>query len=127
MAEGIAAGNRLQKEKLLASAKSWRTVGSVWYWVCFIGGCAGGGIITYGGGDGWWIPAAIGLGSGLVGMGICSAIASNKENAAASIASVPFIKQDYNLGNNRLSAGINLMNDKTRNVHALGLGLSLNF
>lgn len=126
VAEGIAAGNRLQKEKLLASAKSWNTVGGVWFWVNALGGLAVS-LIVYGGDDGWWIPMAAGVGSGLIGYGICGAIANNKENAAASIASVPVLKQDFNLGNSRLSAGFNLMNDKLHNDYALGLGLSLNF
>ena len=126
VAEGIAAGNRLQKEKLLASAKSWNTVGGVWFWVNALGGLAVSWIV-YGGDDGWWIPGAAGVGSGLVGYGICGAIANNKEKAAASIASVPVLKQDFNLGNSRLSTGFNLMNDKLHNDYALGLGLSLTF
>ncbi len=126
VAEGIAAGNRLQKEKLLASAKSWNTVGNVWFWVNALGGLAVSWIV-YSGDDGWWIPMAAGVGSGLIGYGICSAISNNKENAAASIASVPVLKQDFSLGNSRLSAGVNLMNDKNRRDYALGVGLSLNF
>ena len=126
VAEGIAAGNRLQKEKLLASAKSWRTVGKVWYWVNFLGGI-GTGLLIADNSTGYWICAGSGAVSGIIGMGICGAIANNKESAAASIASVPVLKQDFNLGNSRLSAGVNLMTDKQRNDYALGLGVSLNF
>ena len=126
VAEGIAAGNRLQKEKLLASARSWNTVGNVWYWVNFLGGLAAG-IFIADNSTGYWICAGSGIASGLIGLGICSAISNNKEKAAASIASVPVMKQDFNIGNSRLSAGFNLMNDKLSNDYALGLGLSLNF
>ena len=49
---------------------------------------------------------------------ICGSIANTSST---------MIKQEFNLGNSRLSAGINLMNDKTRNDYALGLGLNLNF
>lgn len=125
VAEGIAAGNRLQKEKLLASAKSWNTIGDVCFYLGVLGGIGGGLFIV--GGDKWWIPAAAGIGGGLIAMGICSAIANNKEKAASSIASVPILKHDFNLGNSRLSTGVNLMNDRNRNDYALGLGLSLNF
>ena len=125
--EGIAAGNKLQKEKLLASAKNWHVTGNVWFWVCLGVGCISGGIITYNKGDGAWIPAVIGGCSGLIGFGICEVVSHNKEKAANTIASVPVIKQDFNLGNSRLSAGVNLMNDKIRNDYALGLGFSMNF
>ncbi len=114
MAESMAANNRLQKEKLLASAKSWRTVGNVWYWVSFLGGI-GGGIALYASGykeSTYWICAGSGVASALIGMGICSAVANNKEKAANSIASVPLIKQDFDFGNSRLSAGIDLMNNQ---------------
>ena len=115
MAESMAANNRLQKERLLASAKSWRVVGNVWYWVNFLGGIGGGIVLcascykesTY------WICAGSGVASALIGFGICSAVANNKKKAANSIASVPLIKQDFDLGNSR--------------ERAIGLGLSLNF
>ena len=129
MAESMAANNRLQKERLLASAKSWRTVGNVWYWVSFLGGI-GGGIALYASGykeSTYWICAGSGVASALIGLGICSAVANNKEKAANSIASVPLIKQDFDLGNSRLSAGIDLMNDQNMRERAIGLGLSLNF
>lgn len=129
MAESMAANNRLQKERLLASAKSWRVVGNVWYWVSFLGGI-GGGIVLYASGykeSTYWICAGSGVASALIGFGICSAVANNKKKAANSIASVPLIKQDFDLGNSRLSAGIDLMNDQNMRERAIGLGLSLNF
>ena len=129
MAESMAASNRLQREKLLASAKSWRVVGNVWYWINFIGG-VGGGALLYASGykkSTYWICAGSGVASALIGMGICSAVANNKEKAANSIASVPLIKQDFDLGNSRLSAGIDLMNDHNSREKALGLGLILSF
>jgi hypothetical protein len=129
MAESMAANNRLQKERLLASAKSWRVVGNVWYWVSFLGGI-GGGIALYASGykeSTYWICAGSGVASALIGLGICSAVANNKEKAANSIASVPLIKQDFNIGNSRLSAVIDLMNDPNTRDKALGIGLSLNF
>ncbi len=129
MAESMAANNRLQKERLLASAKSWRVVGNVWYWVSFLGGI-GGGIALYASGykeSTYWICAGSGVASALIGLGICSAVANNKEKAANSIASVPLIKQNFNIGNSRLSAVIDLMNDPNTRDKALGIGLSLNF
>lgn len=126
VAEGIIAGNRLQKEKLLASAKSWDTVGNVWYWACFISGVVGG-FLVYD--DENQTPAYIavggGIASGFIGLGICRAISNNKEKAANSIASIPIIKQDINLGNSRLSAGINIMKDQVKQKHTFGVGLSI--
>ena len=129
MAEELAAGNRLQKEKLLASAKSWRTVGSVWYWINMIGGIGGGILVgVNGGGDSaYWILAGGGIASGLIGLGICSVIANNKEDAAQSIASLPILKQELQLCNGCLAASLNLMNDKSCHEKALGIGLSLSF
>lgn len=129
MAESMAASNRLQKERLLASAKSWRTVGKVWYWVNLLGGI-GGGIAMYASGykqSTYWICAGSGIASSLIGLGICSAVANNKEKAANSIASVSLIKQDFDLGNSGFSAGIDLMSDHNLREKAIGLGLSFNF
>ncbi len=129
MAESMAASNRLQKERLLASAKSWRTVGKVWYWVNLLGGI-GGGIAMYASGykqSTYWICAGSGIASSLIGLGICSAVANNKEKAANSIASVSLIKQDFDLGNSSFSAGIDLMSDHNSSEKAIGLGLSFNF
>lgn len=129
MAESMAASNRLQKERLLASAKSWRTVGNVWCWISFIGGMGGGAALYLSGykESTYWICAGAGIASALIGSGICSAVAHNKEKAANSIAYVPLIKQDFDIGNSRLSAGIDLMNDQHTKDKALGLGLSLKF
>ena len=129
IAESMAASNKLQKERLLASAKSWRTVGNVWYWIWFIGGIGGGAALAASGykDSTYWICAGSGVACALIGLGICSAVANNKEKAAYSIASASLIKQDYDIGNSRLSAGINLMNDQNMRERAIGLGLSLNF
>ncbi len=129
IAEGVAANNRLQKEKLLSSAKNWKIAGNVLYWVGFIGGIGTGGLLYANGykESTYWIVAGSGVAGGIIGMLICRSIANNKEEAANSIASVPLIKHDFNLGNNRLSAGIDLLNDKNSRDKALGIGLSLNF
>lgn len=129
MAESMAANNRLQKERLLASAKSWRVVGNVWYWVSFIGGI-GGGALMYANGykeSTYWIFAGSGIASAFIGLGICSAVANNKEKAAKTIVSVPLIKQNFNIGNSHLSAGVNLMNDQNTRDKTLGVGLCINF
>ena len=128
VADGIAAGNRLQKERLMASAKSWHTIGNVVYWVCVIGGAVTG-YLVYDDENKTptWVALGGGLLAGFIGGGICWTIAKNKEEAANSIVSVPLYKQDFNLGNGRLSAGIDLMRDNIRRDQTLGLGLSLSF
>lgn len=129
IAKSMEASNKLQKERLLASAKSWNIGGNVWYWVNFIGGI-GGGILVYSSGgseSAYWIIAGSGIASALIGLGICRAIANNKEKAAYSIASVPLIKQEFDLGNSRLSASIDLMNDYNYKTKTVGLGVNLNF
>lgn len=129
MVEGIAANNKLQKEKLLASAESWRKVGDIWGWVCSIGGVGGGLLLSSNGGgeSALWICMGAGLASGLIGGIICDAIAKNKEKAANSISAVPLIKKDFHIGNSNLSAGLDLMNNKITNDKALGIGLRLSF
>lgn len=125
VAEGIAAGNRLQKEKLLASAKSWHIGANVFFWANLLGGIAIAAIVQSE--DYWWAIIGGGFATGLIGANILNTIGNNKEKAAKSIASLPILKQDFDLGNCRLSAGVNLMNDKHHKDYALGLGLSLNF
>jgi hypothetical protein len=124
VSEGIAAGNKLEKEKLLASAKSWETIGNVWFYITGLGGTIASALVL---GDNWWIAGLGCIGVGLLGGYVFKSIANNKENAAYSISSVPVLKQDFQIGNSRLSAGVNLMNDKQRNDLALGMSLSLNF
>lgn len=122
VARGIADGNRLQKEKLYASAKSWNTVGGVWSGLCIVGGLS---LVIFTKVD-WPVGAGV-AGAGIVGGAICYAVANNKEKAANSIASVPIIKHNFNIGNSHVSARINLMNDKQTKEHTLGLGLAYNF
>lgn len=128
MANSMAANNKLQKEKLYASAKSWNTVGSVLYWVCFIGGAVTG-VLVYDDSNQApaWIAIGGGTASGVLCLLICKSIANNKENAANSISSIPLIKQNFDVGIGRLSAGIDLVNDTKVKNNGIGIGLRLNF
>lgn len=127
IAKSIESSNKLQEERLLASAKSWKTVGNVFGYVCVIGGIVTGYLVYD---DDNKTPCYIAIGggilSGMVGGIVCDAIANNKKKAAYSIASVPLIKQEFDLGNSRLSASIDLINDYNK-AKTVGLGVSLNF
>ena len=92
----------------------------------FLGGLAAG-IFLAPNEASYWICAGSGAASAVIGLLICNAISNNKEKAAESIASVSIIKQNFSIGNSRLSAGVNLINDKSRKDYALGLGLNFNF
>ena len=136
MAESMAASNRLQREKLLSSAKSWRRAGG-WVWgISFAGGIIAGLCLddTIGDSDAglfdcgtYWLCCGAGLVVGIGGMLICNSVANNKEHLANTITASHIIQQDFNIGNSRLSAGIDLMNDRNTSDKALGLGLTLNF
>ena len=136
MAESMAASNRLQREKLLSSAKSWRRAGG-WVWgISFVGGIIVGLCLddTIGDTDAgmfdhgtYWLCCGAGLVVGTGGMLICYSIANNKDHLANTITASHIIQQDFNIGNSRLSAGIDLMNDRKTRDKALGLGLTLNF
>lgn len=127
IAESMAANNRLQKEKLLASAKNWSTMGSVMFGAGLFGGIVGG-LILFSDNETAYYCFAGGctVGGALIGL-LFTSIAKSKEKAANSIVEVPLIKHDFELGNSRLSAGINMVNDRYFNDKAIGIGLSLNF
>lgn len=129
IAAGIETGNRLQREKLLASAKSWGTASKVIFWVGAIGGI--GGALLSGASASedstFWIIMGCGLGAGLIGGGICGSIANNKMEAANSIQASHIIKQDFNLGNANLTAGVDVFNDRQAKEKALGIGLAYSF
>lgn len=129
MAENLAINNRLEKERLLSSAKSWRTVGSVWYWINVIGGIGGGiYLYIYGAPEStYWIVAGSGFATAFVGLFVFNSIANNKEAAANSIAFTPIINHDFNIGNNTFSASLTLINDKQANNTFFGAGLSYKF
>lgn len=127
--EQIMVSNLLFKEKMRSSAKNWRFVGDLWFWLHMVGGISSG-VITYASGLNesiCWIIIGGSLVSGFIGAGICTVIARNKERAANSIASVPLIIQEFDLGKRNLSASINIMNDRVQKNKAVGLGLCINF
>lgn len=133
MAESMAASNRLQREKLLSSAKSWRKAGG-WVWgISFAGGLITGLILEGEVKDNFFdnttylLCCGAGLAVGIGGMLICNSVANNKEHLANTITASHLLQQEFNIGNSRLSAGIDLMNDRNINERAIGVGLSLDF
>lgn len=133
MAESMAASNRLQREKLLSSAKSWNKAGGWVFGISFAGGVVTGLILEGDVKDNFFdnttylICCGVGLAVGIGGMLICKSVANNKEHLANTITATHIIQQDFNLGNSRLSAGIVLMNDQYTKDRTLGLGLNFSF
>lgn len=129
MIEGMSASNRLQKEKLLANAESWRTVGKVWFWVNLIGGVGTGVILLLNDADDatYWIAAGAGIVSGSAGLILCNVIANNKENAANSISSSHLYQKQFKIGNGRLDAGVDLLSDSHFTTPSPGIGLTYHF
>jgi len=133
MAESMAASNRLQREKLMSSAKSWRKA-SGWVWgISFAGGIVTGLILEGKVKDNFFdnttylLCCGAGLAVGIGGALICHSVANNKEHLANTITASHLLQQDFNIGNSRLSTGIDLMSDHNSREKALGLGLCLNF
>lgn len=117
-----------QKEKLLLSAKHWRNAAEACGYIGLIGGLVA--VVLFSANGDYTVGGIVGgslLGAGFLFDAILAQVANNKEEHAYSITSSAIFKQDFNLGNSRLSAGFNLMNDKRYNDYALGLGLSLTF
>ncbi len=133
MAKSMAASNRFQREKLLSSAKSWYEASFWVFGISVAGGLVTGLILgkdvkdnSY---DNTTYLICFGAGSavGIGGMIICQLVASNKKHLANTITATHIIQQDFNLGNSRLSAGIDLMNDQYTKDRTLGLGLNFSF
>ena len=133
MAENLAANNRLQREKLLSGAKSWRKASGWVFGISFAGGLVTGLILEGEVKDNFFdnttylICCGAGLAVGVGGALICHSIANNKERLANTITASHIIQQDFNIGDNKLSAGLDLMNDNNTRERTIGLGLSLNF
>ena len=76
------------------------------------------------------VASIIGLGGvaigGIINM-IFDGVANRRWQAADQLTASHLYRQDFNLGSTRLSAGIDLMNDRTTNSQTLGLGVSFNF
>ena len=136
MAESMSSSSRYQKEKLLSSAKAWSRA-SFWAgFIPFAGGIVAGLILddTIGDSDKglfehgtYWVCCGVGLGVGIAGIAICNSVAKNKEHLANTITASHIIRQDFNLGNTNLSAGIDLLSNRNSKEKALGFGLCLNF
>lgn len=117
-----------QKEKLLLSAKHWRNAAEVCGYLGVIGGLVA--VVLFSVDGNYTAGGIVGgslLGGGLLLDAIFAQVANNKEEHAYAITSSTILEKDLDFGNNNLSVGVNLMNDKLRNEYALGLGLSLNF
>lgn len=133
MAESMAANNRLQREKLLSSAKAWDKAGGWVFGISFVGGLVTGLILEGDVKDNFFenttylVCCGAGLVVGIGGELICNSISNNKERLANTITASHIIQQDFIIGNSRLSAGIDLMNDQNMREKTIGLGLSLNF
>lgn len=129
MLESMNASNQLQKERLLANAKSWNTVGWVWFSVSLIAGLGGGGLMAHNGVDetACGIVGGCGVASALIGGGICFAIANNKEKAADAIASNHLYQKQFRIGNGRLDAGVDMLSDSHISIPAAGIGLTYHF
>ena len=127
---GLAQNNQYQKEQLLISAKHWRNAGTTLGWIFMLAGAGIG--VGIAAGDDWnmtpvYIAGGSGFGVGILTAMICGGVANKKEEEARTIASLPLIKQDFEIGRSHLSAGVNILSDRNYNSQALGVGLCLNF
>jgi len=127
IAKSLAQSNQFQKEQLLASAESWHSAGVTLFIVGLVGGIGGGLLLSDGDDTTYWIIAGGGCGAGFISWIICENVSNNKWDAANAITTASILHKDFNLSTNKLSAGINLINDNLRQERTLGLGLSLNF
>jgi len=119
-----------QKEKLLSSAKTIQTVGSIVFYVSLGVGVVSSIIVFDPEKDNWgtfWLAFGSCAAGGLTVLGICSAVASSKRKLASAIESASVIKHDFYLGNSCLSAGINVLNDRVNHERTLGVGVNLRF
>lgn len=114
------------KEELVSSAKRWDTAGDVFCYIGVFGGMLTGVLVC----DDWLPGTIIALGGvaigGIINM-IFDGVANRRWQAADQLTASHLYKQDFNLGSTRLSAGIDLMNDRTTNSQTLGMGVSFNF
>ena len=134
MEENMSSSSRYQKEKLLTSAKAWRSA-SFWAGLIpFAGGIVAGLILDDTMGDSdkglfehgtYWLCCGVGLGVGIAGIAICHSVAKNKEHLANTITASHIIHQDFNIGKSNLSVGIDLLNNRNFKEKAIGLGLCL--
>ena len=133
MAESMAANNRLQREKLLSGAKSWRKASGWVFGISFVGGLITGLILEGEVKDNFFdnttylICCGAGFAVGIGGSLICHSIANKKERLANTITASHIIQQEFNIGNSKLSAGLDIMNDNNTRERTLGFGLSFNF
>ena len=124
----LSSQKKYQKENLLLSAKHWRNAAEACGFIGLIGGLAASVLFSL---DGHYTVGGI-VGGSLIGGGllldaIFAQVANNKVEHANAITSSTILEKELDFGNNNLSVGVNLMNDKLRKEYALGLGLSFNF
>ena len=115
-----------QKEKLLLSAKHWRTTGYAVGATLAVAGI-GASFFLWNNKTALGIVVGLGVGGGLLFAGICGQTAKNKVEQAEAIASSMFFKKDFYIGNSLLSVGPSLLSNKKHNNYAFGLGLRYNF
>ena len=116
------------REEWLRSAKNWHTAGNVIYWISALGGAAGGFFLANSGEKFDGTTFLILFGGGIVTGGIVNwifdDIGDRRERAADMISASHLLKQDFQLGNTHLTAGLDLLNSKQ--TKAFGIGLSIN-
>lgn len=128
VAEGIRNSNILQRERLLASAKNWRVAGSVVSCTGVIGGLLLAiPALKEDDQTGYWIVYGSCAGTGLIAGLICQTVSGNKKKAAEAIQTAHIMQQDFNVGNARLTVGLDIMNDRYSRERGFGLGLSYTF
>lgn len=128
VAEGIRNSNILQRERLLASAKNWRVAGGVVSCTGLIGGLLLAiPALKEDDQTGYWIVYGSCAGTGLIAGLICQTVSGNKKKAAEAIQTAHIMQQDFNVGNTRLTVGLDIMNDRYSRERGFGLGLSYTF
>ncbi len=119
----INSANRLEKEKLLASARNLNIIANVVTWGGLISSIVGGILVEEG--STWIIVGGI-LGT-IATSAIIETFASNYESAANAINTTSIYQYDIELGNSVLSPSINLMSDNNAHQKVFGIGVKYSF
>lgn len=132
IAKGLTESNRLKKEKLLASAKTWEKASGWAFGVPFVGGMVLGLILEGEIKDDFFdnttylLCAGAGTIVGVTGMIMCYSVSNKKYQLAKTITASHVVKRDFEICNSRLTTSIDLLNDNFTNNRTLGFGVTLN-